>query len=434
MNALQLLPQVAGKTADFSQETWWLSLIKAAFIVVFLIVTVIMALWVERRGLGRMQTRPGPNVHGPLGLFQSFGDALKLLLKEDFNKKGVDRFLYLLGPAVAAFASFMVMAVIPFGPNVNIFGYSTPLQLMDPSIGGLYILAIASVGVYGIILGGWSSKGTLPLLGAVRSSAQVISYELAMGLSLVAVFIVTGSMKTSEIVGAQSPIWWCFALFPAFCIYYISSIAEINRLPFDLTECESELVAGHSTEYSSMKFGWYYLAEYINMFNVSAVTVTMFLGGWRFPFGDLILGGALNSGWWPMLWFVIKLWVVAFTIIWVRGTLVRYRYDQLMDLGWKGLMPIALGWVIVVSLMRAIALYANLTMMQMLIGIAVLFAIALVIVSFTGREKTQSEDEDTSEFDPLAGGYPLPPLPGQVMPVSPRAGRTEVAVVKEGQK
>lgn len=263
MNALTMFSTAGHEVqpADFSQETWWLTLIKAVFIIVFLLITVIMALWVERRGLARMQTRPGPNVHGPLGLLQAVADAVKLLVKEDFNKQGVDRILYLVGPLVAAFSAFMVLAVIPFGPNVNILGHSTPLQLMDPSIGGLYILAIASLGVYGIILGGWSSKGTLPLLGAMRSSAQVISYELGMGMAMVTVFIVSGSMRTSQIVAAQSPVWWIFALIPAACIYFISSVAEINRLPFDLPECEGELVAGHETEYSSMKFAWYYLAE-----------------------------------------------------------------------------------------------------------------------------------------------------------------------------
>ncbi|OFJ70887.1 NADH-quinone oxidoreductase subunit H [Actinomyces sp. HMSC06A08] len=419
--------------ADFSQETWWLTLIKAVFIIVFLLITVIMALWVERRGLARMQTRPGPNVHGPFGLLQAVADAVKLLVKEDFNKEGVDRILYLVGPLIAAFTAFMVLAVVPFGPNVNILGHSTPLQLMDPSIGGLYVLAIASLGVYGIILGGWSSKGTLPLLGAMRSSAQVISYELGMGMAMVSVFIVSGSMRTSQIVAAQSPVWWCFALIPAACIYFISAIAEINRLPFDLPECEGELVAGHETEYSSMKFAWYYLAEYINMFNVSCVFTTLFLGGWRFPFGEYILGGVLNTGFFPMLWFIIKMWAVAFCIIWVRGTLVRVRYDQLMNLGWKVLLPISLGWVVIVALMRGISLYAHVTLVQMLIGIAVVFLVALVVIGLTGRQKQHDTGPD-EPFDPMAGGYPLPPLPGQQMPVSPRAGRAEVTLAGAGKE
>lgn len=435
MNALTMFSTAGHEVqpADFSQETWWLTLIKAVFIIVFLLITVIMALWVERRGLARMQTRPGPNVHGPLGLLQAVADAVKLLVKEDFNKQGVDRILYLVGPLVAAFSAFMVLAVIPFGPNVNILGHSTPLQLMDPSIGGLYILAIASLGVYGIILGGWSSKGTLPLLGAMRSSAQVISYELGMGMAMVTVFIVSGSMRTSQIVAAQSPVWWIFALIPAACIYFISSVAEINRLPFDLPECEGELVAGHETEYSSMKFAWYYLAEYINMFNVSCVFTTLFLGGWRFPFGDHILGGVLNTGFFPMIWFITKMWAVAFCIIWVRATLVRVRYDQLMNLGWKVLLPISLGWLVIVALMRGISLYANVTLTQLLISIAVIFLIALVIIGFTGREK-RADTGPEKPFDPMAGGYPVPPRLGQQMPVSPRAGRAEVALATAGKE
>ena len=269
--------------ADFSQDTWWISLIKAVFIIVFLIANVLLALWVERRGLGRMQTRPGPNVAGPLGLFQAFADAGKLLFKEDMWTRRAERFLYFLAPAIAAFAAFSVYAVIPMGPNVKIGDISTPLQLADMPVASLYILAIASLGLYGIVLGGWSTRSTLPLYGAVRSSAQVISYELAMGLSLVSVFLMSGSMSTSQIVAAQGQFWWAFTLFPAFVIYCISAVGEVNRLPFDLPEAEGEIVAGHMTEYSSMKFGWYYLSEYVNMLNVSAVATTMFAGGWHAP-------------------------------------------------------------------------------------------------------------------------------------------------------
>ena len=226
--------------ADFSDETWWLSLIKAVFIIVFLIANVLLALWVERRGLGRMQTRPGPNVAGPLGLFQAFADAGKLLFKEDMWTRRAERFLYFLAPAIAAFAAFSVYAVIPMGPNVTIGNISTPLQLTDMPVASLYILAIASLGLYGIVLGGWSTRSTLPLYGAVRSSAQVISYELAMGLSLVSVFLMSGSMSTSQIVAAQGQFWWAFTLFPAFVIYCISATGEVNRLPFDLPEAEGE--------------------------------------------------------------------------------------------------------------------------------------------------------------------------------------------------
>ena len=361
MNPVMLVAS-SYQVADFSQETWWLSLLKALFIVVFLIVSVIMALWVERRGLGRMQTRPGPNVAGPLGLFQALADALKIFFKEDMWTKRSDKFLYFIAPVIAAFCAFSVYAVIPMGPNVSLFGHSSPLQLADMPVATLYILAITSLGLYGIVLGGWSARSTLPLYGAVRSSAQVISYELAMGLALVSVFIMSGSMSTSEIVKAQGPFWWAFALFPAFVIYCISALGEVNRLPFDLPEAEGELVAGHMTEYSSMKFAWYYLSEYINMLNVSAVATTMFLGGWHapWPFSHIPV---ISDGWWGMFWFLLKVWFFMFLIIWTRGTLLRFRYDQFMNLGWKILIPSALVWVVLVAIVQGVRQFTAFVLM-----------------------------------------------------------------------
>lgn len=432
MNLVPLLSEAQPSgtvTADFSQDTWWITLIKALFIVVFLILSVIMALWVERRGLARMQTRPGPNVHGPFGLLQAIADAVKLLTKEDFWKANVDKVTYLLAPLIAAFTAFMVYAVIPFGPNVQFGSVSTPLQLADTDVAVLYILAITSLGVYGIILAGWSSNGTLPLLGSTRSAAQMISYELAMGLSLVTVFIVSGSMATSTIVASQASVWWGLALLPSFLIYLVAMTGEVNRLPFDLPECEGEIVAGHMTEYSSMKFAWFFLAEYINMFNVSGVATTMFLGGWRFPFGDHIFGGALNHGLWPMLWFTIKIWVVMFCLIWVRGTLVRVRYDQFMKFGWKVLMPAAFVWFTLVASMRVLTQYELVTTPQLWLGAAAIVLVILAAIWAWGaradRLAAQAEEERAAElakpFDAFAGGYPVPPLPGQVLPPSPRA-------------
>ncbi|OKL53866.1 NADH-quinone oxidoreductase subunit H [Bowdeniella nasicola] len=441
------LPFNAHPVADISNDPWWIALIKAVFILVFLLLSVLMALWVERRGLGRMQTRPGPNVHGPFGLFQAIGDALKLVLKEDFMLKGADKILYLLAPFIAAFTAFMVYAVIPFGPEANVFGVTTPLQLTDIPVAVLFILAVTAFGVYGIVLGGWSSNSTYPLLGAVRSSAQVISYELAMGLSLVSVFLVSGSMSTSQIVHAQSQLWWALALIPAFIVYLISMVGEVNRLPFDLPEAEGELVAGHMVEYSSMKFAWFFLAEYINMFNVSGVAVTLFLGGWRAPWPLSAIGdGMLNTGWWPMLWFIIKVWMVMFFMIWLRGTLVRFRYDQFMKLGWKVLIPVALAWVVMVAVVQGVRCFTDLPLTTLLMAIGGVFAIVMVVLLLIpekkkpealtedGYELTDGVVTDADEpFDAFAGGFPVPPLPGQKLPDSPRARRrqAEAAVVEE---
>nr|WP_240646181.1 NADH-quinone oxidoreductase subunit NuoH [Georgenia sp. SYP-B2076] len=433
----------AAPTADFSHDVWWLWVLKAVGILVFLLVSVIMALWVERRGLGRMQTRLGPNVSGPLGLFQGIADALKLVLKEDINLKGADRFLYHLGPFIAAFASFMVYAVLPFGPEVSLFGRTTPLQLTDMPVAVLYILAVTSLGVYGLVLGGWSSNSTYPLLGAVRSSAQVISYELAMGLSLVSVFLVSGSMSTSQIVSSQTQLWWGLALLPAFVIYFISMVGEVNRLPFDLPEAEGELVAGHMTEYSSMKFAWYYLAEYINMFNVSGVATTLFLGGWRAPWPLSAVGdGVLNTGWWPVLWFVVKVWILMFVMIWIRGTLLRFRYDQFMKLGWKVLIPVALAWLVAVAVVQGVRQFTDTDLTTMLLWIAGAFLVLMVALLVWPEKKPEEQAPataarpdiiaPTSDFDAFAGGYPVPPLPGQTLPPSPRRARREAAAAAAG--
>ncbi len=440
MTALAV-PMNAHPVADISNDTWWITLIKAVFILAFLLLSVLMALWVERRGLGRMQTRPGPNVHGPFGLFQALADALKLVLKEDFMLKGADKVIYIMAPAIAAFSAFMVYAVLPFGPEVNLFGITTPLQLTDFPVAVLYILGVTAFGVYGIVLGGWSSNSTYPLLGSVRSSAQVISYELAMGLSLVSVFVVAGSMSTSQIVDSQVRLWWFVALAPAFVVYVISMVGEVNRLPFDLPEAEGELVAGHMVEYSSMKFAWFFLAEYINMFNVSGVCATLFLGGWRAPWPlSALFDGALNTGWWPMLWFIIKVWAVMFFMIWVRGTLLRFRYDQFMKLGWKVLIPVSLGWLVLVSVVQGIRRFTDLQLSTLLYTISGIFVVIMIIMLLIPEKDEAADDyqNDTdgvvdpdAEFDAFAGGYPVPPLPGQQLPPSPRAQRRAVDTVIE---
>ena len=423
--------------ADFTQETWWLTVLKAVFIIVFLILNVLLALWVERRTIGRMQTRPGPNVAGPFGLFQAIADAVKLLFKEDMWTRKADKFIYLLAPSISAFAAFSIFAVIPMGPNVSIFGHSTPLQLADMPVAALYVLAISSLGLYGIVLGGWSASSTLPLYGAVRSSAQVISYELSMGMSLVAVFLMAGSMSTSQIVASQAQTWWFLPLAPAFVIYLISMVGEVNRLPFDLPEAEGELVAGHMTEYSSMKFGWFYLSEYVNMFNVSAVATTMFFGGWHAPW-PLSHIEFLNGGWFGILWFFLKMWCFMLLMIWTRSTLLRFRYDQFMQLGWKRLIPISLAWLVMVAIIRAITQWVSLTLPQLIGGVAGIFVIALIVMWFADSRDARKEalaqaekQERLANFDPMADGFPVPPLPGQQLPPSPRANRVVTAAALE---
>jgi NADH-quinone oxidoreductase subunit H len=417
-------------TADFSNDTFWIWLLKAVAIVVFLLTSVLLAIWFERKVVARMQVRPGPNVHGPFGLLQSLADAMKLLVKEDITVKAADKLVYIVAPMIAVFCSLLTYAVIPFGPAVSMFGIVTPLQLTDFPVATLYILACASVGVYGIVLGGWSSGSTYPLLGSVRSTAQVISYELAMGLSLVSVFILAGSMSTSEIVSSQTQVWWFLPLLPAFVIYVISMVGETNRLPFDLPEAEGELVSGYMTEYSSMKFAWFFLAEYINMLNVSAVATTLFFGGWRAPWPiSAINDGMFNTGWWPVLWFLAKVWMFMFLFVWIRGSVLRFRYDQFMKIGWKVLIPIALGWVVCVSVVQGVRQFSGLDLRTILFVIAGI-VLAGVLVSFLVPEKKDEEPagpDAPEELDAFAGGFPVPPLPGQVLPPSPRQQRRAAA-------
>lgn len=425
----------AAPSADFSQDNGWIVLAKAILIFVFLLLTTLMAIWAERRVLGRMQTRPGPNRTGPFGLLQSLSDGLKAMLKEDLTPKAVDKVIYIAAPIVSASAAFVIFAVVPFGPEVRIpfTDIITPLQLADIPVAALFVLAVSAVGVYGIVMGGWSSGSTYPLLGAVRSAAQVISYELALSLSLVSVFIVAGSMSTSQIVDSQQQLWWSVALFPAFVIFVISMIGETNRAPFDLPEAEGELVSGFMTEYSAMKFAMFFLAEYINMINVSAIATTLFLGGWRAPWPlSTINDGMFNTGYWPVLWFVAKMWLFLFLFIWVRGTLPRMRYDQFMKFGWKVLIPSALGWIVAVSLVQAVRQFSDVdlrTLLSVIGGVLLVF----VIASFFWPQKQEIQAElEPAEFDAFAAGYPVPPLPGQVLPPSPRQRGPKAAQATSG--
>jgi len=404
--------------ADFSDTPWWLSLVKALLVFVFLMVNTLLVIWFERRVIGRMQQRPGPNRAGPFGLLQTLADGMKLALKEDVTPKNADKVVFLLAPIIAGAMAFVSFSIIPMGPMVTMFGHRTPLQLTDTSVAVLLVLAVAGVGVYGIIMAGWSSGSTYPLLGGLRSTAQVISYEIAMGLSLVSVFMYSGSMSTSQIVASQKSLWFAVSLIPSFLVYVVTMVGETNRLPFDLAEGEGELTGGFHTEYSSLKFAMFFLGEYVNMFTVSALATTMFLGGWQAPPGIAAINdGMFNQGWWGLLWFVIKLWGFMFFFVWLRGSLPRVRYDQFMRFGWKFLIPATLLWVVAVSFIRGAQLAffgantARASIIMVLIFAAILLPVAWV---WEGRhEAAKVPVEQPEEIDPYAGGYPIPPLPGQ---------------------
>ncbi|MFP5336630.1 MAG: NADH-quinone oxidoreductase subunit NuoH [Actinomycetes bacterium] len=432
LSSAGVLASTAVPSADFSNDNGWVVVGKLLFVFAFLVVNVLVVIWAERRIIGRMQRRLGPNRVGPFGLLQSLADGVKLALKEDLTPSGADRVVYLLAPALAAIPAFLAFAVIPLGPEVRIpfTDVVTPLQLTDLPVAVLYILAVASIGVYGIVLAGWSSGSTYPLLGGVRSTAQVISYELAMGLSLVSVFLVAGSMSTSQIVASQQNLWWAVTLLPAFVIYVISMVGETNRLPFDLPEAEGELVGGFHTEYSSMKFAMFFLAEYVNMMTVSALATTLFLGGWQapWPLGGPIWEGA-NSGWWPLLWFTAKMWAFLFFYIWLRGSLPRMRYDQFMKLGWKVLIPAALAWVFAVALLQGVRQFTDVSLQTVLWAIAGVAAV-FVVATFVWPQKQEEPEEAEGDrpFDAFAGGHPVPPMPGQQLPPSERRLRQTTAV------
>jgi NADH-quinone oxidoreductase subunit H len=400
----------ADDLSAFGQDPVWLVIVKAVLIFLVLVLLTLFNIWFERRVVGRMQHRPGPNVHGPFGLLQSLADGVKLALKEDIVPKAADKVVYLLAPVIMVIPAFLTWSVIPFGPTVNMFGQETPLQLTDMPVAVLFMLAVASIGIYGIVLAGWASGSTYPLLGGLRSSAQMISYEVAMGLSLVAVFIYAGSLSTSGIVAAQERLWFGLILVPSFVIFVISMVGETNRAPFDLPEAEGELVGGFHTEYSSLKFALFFLAEYVNMATVSALATTLFLGGWRAPWPlSAINDGMFNEGYWPLLWFFGKVIGFIFLFIWLRGTLPRLRYDQFMRFGWKMLIPVSLVWIFAVAVIRWLNVNGGLDRQTLLIGLAaagVVFA-ALFFVG-GGEEKAEAEGEP-EEFDAFAGGYPVPP-------------------------
>ncbi|WP_116245570.1 NADH-quinone oxidoreductase subunit NuoH [Nocardiopsis sp. FIRDI 009] len=401
----------------FGQDPWWITTIKAVAIFVFLMLCVLMMIMADRKVMGRMQQRHGPNRMGPFGLLQSLFDGIKLSLKEDLIPRGVDRFVYIAAPMIAAVPAFIAFSVIPVGPEVNLFGVTTPLQLTDLPIAALVVLATAALGVYGFVLGGWASQSPYALLGGLRASAQVISYEIAMGMSFVAVFIMSGTLTTSGIVESQRGLWFAVLLLPSFLVYLVTMIGETNRLPFDLAEGEGEIVGGFMTEYGSMKFTMFFLAEYVNMCTVAAVSVTLFLGGWLAPPGvSAVLPGA-NEGWWPALWWLLKFVCVMFLFIWARGSLPRVRYDQLMKFGWKVLIPVQLVWITAVAVVRMLVIDGA---SPVVVGAVVAAFTAATLAAFWAwvryvrRERAieareRAENARRAHGDPSFGGFPVPP-------------------------
>ncbi|MDQ2847905.1 MAG: NADH-quinone oxidoreductase subunit NuoH [Actinomycetota bacterium] len=433
-----------------ADDPWWLMLIKVLLVFVLLLLLTLFVIWFERRVVGRMQHRPGPNVNGPFGLLQSLADALKLHFKEGIIPKAADKFVYIAAPVMCAIPAFLVFSIIPMGGQVSMFGHQTALQLVDLPVGVLAALAFSSIGVYGLVLGGWASGSTYPLLGGLRSAAMVISYEVAMGLSFVAVFIYSGTLSMAGIVAHQHGGWYIWLLPVSFVIYCISMVGETNRAPFDLAEAEGELVGGYNTEYSSMRFGLFFLAEYINMINVSAIATTLFLGGWQAPW-PISRWHAANTGWLTLVWFFIKVMIFLFVFVWLRGSLPRLRYDQFMRMGWKVLVPASLAWILLVATARVLNHDTNLSTGQVILWMGIPLVIILLAIAFWPSKVRSVEDaddtaEDTARIDaivdsrlaahgqlqpdghgmdrgmvvpPGIGRYPIPPL-NLAVPMAPR--------------
>ncbi len=348
---------------DFDWSSWepLFIVVKVVLIFTMLLVSVLLMVWFERKVVSDMQNRIGPNVAGPWGILQTLADGIKLFFKEDLIPDNADRAVFKLAPYLSLIPAFLMFSIVPIGGNfvdgdgtVEIFGQTTYLQLVDPPMGILLFLAMSGLGIYGVMLAGWSSGSKYPLLGSVRASAQMVSYEAALGLSLAAVLLTSGSLSTNEIVASQIGGrayvggWNVFSLgFIPFIVFLIAGTAELNRPPFDLVEAEQELVGGFHTEYSSLRFSLFFLAEFMNVVTMSAIIVTLFFGG---PHGPILWDGV---DWlWPILWFFLKVLAFLFTFVWFRATLPRLRYDQLMDLGWKLLIPFSLGWFLLLAAIR----------------------------------------------------------------------------------
>lgn len=437
MNTLILGAAQDPTLQTFENDVWWITLIKLLGVFVVLLLLTLFTINYERKVVARMAVRPGPNQVGPKGWLQSLTDGLKLPFKEEIIPKTADKVVYFLAPVISATCAFTAFSVIPFGPVVSIFGHRTALQLTDVPASVLVLLACSSMSVYGVVLAGWASGSTYPLLGGLRSSAQMISYEVAMGLSIVAVFMTAGTMSTSQIVKAQAgngessfdilgwnptaPSWYAVLLLPSFIIYCIAAVGETNRAPFDLPEAESELVGGFHTEYSSFKFAMFFLAEYINMITVSAFATTLFLGGWRAPAPITSFWAGANSGWWPLVWWLVKVLILLFGFIWLRATLPRMRYDQFMRFGWKVLIPVNLVWILFLAGVRVTnnRVDGNGRYLVYIVAAVVVLGIALLWPA-SKKPREYSIEEQLAARPP--GSFPVPPIDLQVPP-SPRARR-----------
>jgi len=377
-------------------------LMKVGIAFAFLLVAVMLMIWFERKLISDMQNRIGPSVAGPWGILQTLADGIKLFFKEDLIPERSDRFVFKLAPYLSLIPAFLVFAIVPIGGDfrndnggvVTWFGRETLVQVADPPIGVLFFLAMSSIAVYGVMLAGWSSGSKYPLLGAVRSSAQMISYEAALGLAIATVFLMSGTLSTNGIVSGQSTWNWNLVTTGVvpFIIFVIAGTAELNRPPFDLVEAEQELVGGFHTEYSALRFALFFLAEFMNVITMSAIAVTLFLGG---PNGPILIEAI---PWiWPPIWFFLKVGVFLFVFVWLRATLPRLRYDQLMDLGWKVLIPASLGWFLLIAALNIANDQGWRSWIVILVGLTVISVGALALMAAIRKAKMQRASQAFEE-------------------------------------
>ena len=410
------------------EQPFWVPLLQAVVVFAYYLLITAVLIWAERRVVARMQSRLGPNRVGPFGALQTLVDGVKMFFKEDITPGMVNKAIYNVAPLIGVISGFLVVAVIPIGGEVTLFGETFTLVVADLSIGVLWLLALGSIHVYSVFLAGWASNSPYPLLGGIRSSAQMVSYEIAQGLAVASVVVYAGSLRVSDIVAAQAgsgfidgvPAWFAIPLFPAFLVFVIGMVAEAGRPPFDLAEAEGELVGGFNTEYSGMRFGMFMLAEFMSVVTMSAIVVTLFLGG---PAGPTF--GLPDSVAWimPILWFFLKMVAFIFFFILLRGAMPRYRYDRLMNLGWKVLIPVALVWLLVTASFVLIEQEGGIPGAVRL-GLAAAAAVILLALLVIGRNP-EADQPATGERPRQADAAGAPPVDGDAVEVA--ADREEVA-------